>query len=462
MLERVKQYIEKWHMLKSEDRVIVGISGGADSVCLVLILLELQKELGFDMVGVHVNHGLRGQAAKEDEEFVEKLCQRYGIACESYFENVELIAKKRKQSTEEAGREVRRECFSKAIKKYRGTKIALAHHQDDSAETMLIHLARGTGLRGLGGIAPVKGNVIRPLLCVRRREIEAFLQERKESYCVDDTNASDQYTRNRIRNHVLPYLEEQVNPKAIEHMNETMEQIRQVQELLDAWTEDAWGKCVSEEFQSYCIDEEAYKKVPSVVQSLLLKRVMATVAGCEKDLEAIHVSQIQELFTKQTGRKIDLPYGMEAKRNYQGISVYRREDVTRDMPDEILYDVAQPEATFHWGTKTILCKIRNADTFEKSSAGMFNCDIIKSNISFRTRREGDYITIHPDGRTQKLKSYLINEKIPQSERDQLLLVAEGSHVLWIVGYRKSSAYQVCADTKRILEISVYEGEENGR
>ena len=169
MLERVKQYIEKWHMLKSEDRVIVGISGGADSVCLVLILLELQKELGFDMVGVHVNHGLRGQAAKEDEEFVEKLCQRYGIACESYFENVELIAKKRKQSTEEAGREVRRECFSKAIKKYRGTKIALAHHQDDSAETMLIHLARGTGLRGLGGIAPVKGNVIRPLLCVRRR-----------------------------------------------------------------------------------------------------------------------------------------------------------------------------------------------------------------------------------------------------------------------------------------------------
>ena len=458
MLERVKEYIEKWHMLKSEDRVIVGISGGADSVCLVLILAELQKEIGFDMVGVHVNHGLRGEEAMRDQRFAEDLCDRYGFVCESYFENVELIAKKRKQSTEEAGREVRRECFAKAIKKHHGTKIALAHHQDDSAETMLIHLARGTGLRGLGGIAPVKENVIRPLLCVRRKEIEAFLQERNESYCIDDTNASDEYTRNRIRNHVLPYLEEQINPRAVEHMNETMEQIRKVQELLDAWTEEAWEKCVSQEPRGCGISEEHYKIIPEVIQPLLLKRVLAEIAGCEKDLEAVHIAKLQELFKKQTSRKIDLPYGMEARRNYQGIVVCKKEDFGLQVQEEVVYDVAQAEAEFSWGTKKISCKIRNANTFEKNSAGLFNCDIIKGNISFRTRREGDYITIHPDGRTQKLKSYFINEKIPQSQRDQLLLVAEGSHILWIVGYRKSSAYQVHENTRKILEINVYEGE----
>ena len=176
MLEKVKQYINKWHMLKSEDKVIVGVSGGADSICLVLMLLELRKAIGFEMVAVHVNHGLRGEEADDDQEYVKHFCEKHGLLCEAYFENVELVAKKWKQSTEEAGREVRRRFFEQAMQKHGGTKIALAHHQDDSAETFFIHLARGTGLRGLGGIAPIKGQVIRPLLCVRRKEIEDYLK----------------------------------------------------------------------------------------------------------------------------------------------------------------------------------------------------------------------------------------------------------------------------------------------
>ena len=186
--------------------------------------------------------------------------------------------------------------------------------------------------------------------------------------------------------------------------------------------------------------------------------MLAEVAGCEKDLEGVHITKLQELFKKQISRKIDLPYGMEARRNYQGIVVHKKEEFPLQVPEEVVYDVSQEEAEICWGTKTISCKIRNVNSFEKSSAGLFNCDIIKGNISFRTRREGDYITIHPDGRTQKLKSYFVNEKIPQSERDKLLLVAEGNHILWIVGYRKSSAYQVHEDTRKILEINVYEGE----
>ncbi len=459
MLEKVKSYIEKWHMLKSEDKVIVGVSGGADSICLVLVLLELQKSIGFEMVAVHVNHGLRGKEADNDQSFVEQFCEQHGIPCESYFENVELIAKKRKQSTEEAGREVRREFFAKALQEHRGTKIALAHHQDDSAETFFIHLSRGTGLRGLGGISPIKGNVIRPLLCVRRKEVEAYLEACGVSYCVDQTNQSDQYTRNRIRNHVLPYLEEQINTKTVEHMNETMEQIRQVQELLDELTKEAWETCICKEEQGYCIEEASYRKQPSVVQSLLLKRAMTELCGCEKDLESIHVSQVQGLFGKQTGRKIDLPYQMEASRTYRGVSICKKEMAETIYTDEIIYDLSQESVVFEYGNQKISCEIVAEDDFEKNNTERFNCDIIKGNISFRTRRDGDYITIHPDGRTQKLKSYFINEKIPQKERDQILLVAEGNHVLWIVGYRRSCVYQVNEDTKKILEIKVYKGEE---
>ena len=459
MLGKVKSYIEKWHMLDREDKVIVGVSGGADSICLVLLLLELQKEIGFEMIAVHVNHGLRGEEADQDQFFVEQFCETQGILCESYFANVELIAKKRKQSTEEAGREVRKEFFAQALQKHHGTKIALAHHQDDSAETFILHLSRGTGLRGLSGISPINGNVIRPLLCVRRKEVEAYMESVGAMYCVDQTNQSDQYTRNRIRNHVIPYLEKEINAKTVEHMNETMDQIRQVQVFLEECTQKAWDTCVCKEEQGYCIDESLYQHQPDVIKSLLLKRAMAEVSGYEKDLESVHVSQLQELFEKQTGRKLDLPYQMEASRTYEGICIYKKETIEGVKSEEIIFDFSQENFEFEYGNQKISCKIKTADDFEKINTEKFNCDIIKGSISFRTRREGDYITIHPDGRTQKLKSYFVNEKIPQKERDQILLVAEGSHVLWVVGYRRSCIYQVNEDTKKVLEIKVYKGEE---
>ena len=461
MLEKVKNYVEKWQMLKTEDCVIVGVSGGADSICLLLVLSKMQKDIGFDLVAVHVNHGIRGNEADADEAYVKQFCEEREIPFESYFADVELIAKNRKQSTEEAGREVRRAFFEQALKKYHGTKIALAHHQNDSAETFLINLARGTGLKGLGGIAPVHANIIRPLLCLKREEIEAFLEMEGVSYCVDGTNATDVYTRNRVRNHVLPYLQDEINPKVIEHMNETMEQIREVQEFLDEQVEAYWEKTVIKSEQGYLILQDAYVSLPNAIQPLLLKKVLASVSGKEKDLESVHVKQLQELFDKQVGRKVDLPYQMEARRTYQGISICVKDGQSAGQEEEIFFDVNGEDAVFHIGGKQIQCRV-TADNMEKIHTKRFDCDIIKDRICIRTRRQGDYITIHPDGRTQKLKSYFINEKIPQEKRDQILLVADGSHILWIVGYRTNPMYELKENTKRILEIQIDEGEQNGR
>lgn len=461
MTEQVKNYMEKWQMLQSEDCVIVGVSGGADSICLLLVLSKLQKEIGFRMVAVHVNHGIRGLEADADEAYVKKFCKELGVVCESYYADVELISKKWKQSTEEAGREVRREFFEQTMEKYHGTKIALAHHQNDSAETFFINLARGTGLRGLGGIAPVNGKVIRPLLCLRREEIEAFLKEEGISYCIDYTNHGDEYTRNRIRNHTIPYLQEQVNPKVIEHMNETMEQIRQVQEFLDEQVQIYWEKCVLDTERGYCISEEAYMQTPEAIKPLLLKKVLIAVCGKEKDLESVHVKQLQELFQKQVGRKLDLPYQMEGRRVYQGIVVCMKRNHAKRQLDEFVFHMHDREACFQIERKRIFCRVTD-EQVEKNHTKQFNCDIIKDNISIRTRKPGDYITIHEDGRTQKLKSYFINEKVPQEERDQILLVAEGSHIIWIVGYRTNPVYEVKTNTKRILEIQIDEGENYGR
>lgn len=461
MLEKVKNYIEKWHMLQSEDCVIVGVSGGADSICLLLVLSKLQKEMGFQMVAVHVNHGIRGGEADADEAYVKQFCTELGVTSESYYADVELIAKKRKQSTEEAGREVRREFFEQAAKKYRGTKIALAHHKNDSAETFLINLARGTGLKGLGGIAPVNGTVIRPLLCVKREEIEAFLNEEEISYCVDCTNGSDDYTRNRVRNHVLPYMQNEINSKVIDHMNETMEQIRQVQDFLDEQVQKYFEKSVIETEQGRMILKDAYETVPEAIKPLLLKKVLVEVSGREKDLESVHVKQLQELFEKQVGRRMDLPYQMEGKRTYQGIAIHLKKSCDNESAVEAIFDVNMEQMTFQIGKKTIHCRVTD-DNMEKNHTKRFNCDIIENDICIRTRKQGDYITIHPDGRTQKLKSYFINEKIPQEIRDEILLVADGSHILWIVGYRTNPVYEVKANTKRILEIQIDEGESHGR
>ncbi len=461
MKDKVRNYMDKWQMLQSEDCVIVGVSGGADSICLLLLLSQLQKEIGFRMVAVHVNHGLRGLDADADEAYVKEFCKKLGVVCEIYSADVELISKKRKQSTEEAGREVRREFFEETMRKYHGTKIALAHHQNDSAETFFINLSRGTGLRGLGGIAPVNGNVIRPLLCLKREEIEAYLKQEGIFYCTDDTNYGDEYTRNRIRNHTIPYLQEQVNPKVVEHMNETMEQIRQVQGFLDEQVQRYWERSVVAVESGHLISEEAYLQIPEALKPLLIRRVLTATCGREKDLESVHVKQLQELFQKQVGRKTDLPYRMEGRRVYEGILVYVKENQPKQKLDEVIFDIHDKEGNFQIGKKQIFCRVTD-EYVEKSHTKLFNCDIIKNNISIRTRKQGDYITIHEDGRTQKLRSYFINEKIPQEQRDEILLVAEGSHVLWIVGYRTNPVYKVKTNTKCVLEIQIDEGDNYGR
>jgi len=467
MLDKIKRYARKWDMLTNEDCVIVGVSGGADSICLLLMLLELKTEIGFDIVGVHVNHGLRGEDADADEAFVKQFCEEREVPFESYSVDVEAVAKERKQSTEEAGREVRRECFEQARIKYGGSKIALAHHQNDNAETFLFRLARGTGLKGLGGMAPVKDQFIRPLLCVKRSEIEAYLEDKGILYCTDVTNVSDEYTRNRIRNHVIPYLETGINSKSVDHISETMEQIRQVQDYLELQAEGYLKECVLHRGSGYLVSKDKYHEVPAVLKPLLVKKVLLLISQSEKDIESVHLRKIQELFDKQIGRGLHLPYQMEAKRVYEGVTIYHRDDIALEPLEEISFNLQKKNDTFYWGDKKICCHILNkmqivGETLEKSHTKYFDCDIIKKGISFRTRRPGDYITIHSDGRTQKLKAYFINEKIPQEERDKVLLVADGSHILWIVGYRVNCAYQVNENTKSVLEIHIDKGERDGR
>lgn len=465
MVDKVKEYVSEWKMLEKKDRVIVGVSGGADSVCLLFMLMELRREIGFELVVVHVNHQLRGEAAERDEEYVRLLCEREHLPCEICWEDVELIAGNRKQSLEEAGRNVRREAFEQAMKKYGGTKIALAHHKNDNAETLIMNLARGSGLKGLGGMRPVSGTFIRPLLCLERREIEAYLEEKKIAYCTDATNASDHYTRNRIRNHIIPSLEGGVNEKAVAHISGTMEMLRGVWDYMECETEKYYADCVTENADSVLIGAERYQQLPDIFRGNIIHRALVRASGAEKDIHAAHINSVRELMEKQPGKKRNLPYGVTAKRCYEGVRLVREMDKkTEKNSEEWVLDLSKDgeirikDMVFSY--RILTPEEITEKNMEKTYTKCFNYDIIKNTVAVRTRETGDYITIDKSGRTQKLKSYFINEKIPQEKRDEMLLLAEGKHILWVIGCRRGCAYQIEDKTEKILEIRIDKGESN--
>lgn len=467
MLERILKYIREHGMIEEQDRIIVGVSGGADSVCLLFVLLALAEELRFDLVAVHVNHMLRGEEAAKDEAYVKKLCEENGLPLEIYREDVELIAKMRKQSKEEAGREIRREAFFKTKEKYKGTKIALAHHRNDNVETVLLNLARGTGLRGLGGIYPVNGVFIRPLLCVERGEIEQFLNERGISYCTDLTNGENDYTRNRIRNNVLPLLVKEVNVQAAKHIDEAAEKLRAVEMYLEKQAEKAYEACAGKRPEDgraeIVLRKDVFDETEEVLKTYVVKEAIGRAAGGLRDVGNRHIEAVVRLFGQQTGRTVSLPEGICASRCYEGVRIGKKEhDRTTALEKRREICLSETKETTFCGRTFSFRILQNStdisDIPEKTYTKWFDYDIMDDNVELRTRLPGDYITIDRHGKTQKLKSYFINEKIPAELRDSLILVAKGHHVLWIVGYRMSYSCHVGSGTKRILEIRVDEGE----
>ena len=228
MTDRVRKYIRQYQLLQEGDRVTVGLSGGADSVCLLLCMKAVQEEYRLQLQAVHVHHGLRGEEADRDAAFAESLCRKLAVPFRLRHAPVRELARREGLSLEEAGRILRYQILREESN---GGKIAVAHHRDDQSETLLFHMVRGTGIRGLAGMLPEKDGIIRPLLCVGRAEIEVYLQSVGQEYCVDSTNADTAYARNRIRCELLPWLRDNMNPRVSEHLAELAEQAAQ----LDAW-----------------------------------------------------------------------------------------------------------------------------------------------------------------------------------------------------------------------------------
>lgn len=473
MIERVKNYIKKYHMLSDGDTVTAGISGGADSVCLLFVLKELQQEMNLTILAVHVNHKIRPEAG-EDAAYVERLCSRLDVPFFLIEENVEELAKEQGISTEEAGREVRYQAFcrvleeqaSRALAAGKG-KIAVAHNRNDRAETMLFHLFRGTGISGLGSIRPVRENIIRPLLCVSREEIERYLNERGISYCIDKTNNEDTYTRNKIRHHILPYAQQQISGNVLEHMSNTADLMLETEDFIRQAVANALEACAKNENGQIRIGVPELRKQHTLIQKQLILAVIAQLSSTKKDISAVHVRDVLRLFEEAGNRQVMLPYGILARREYEEV-VFACP--VREEEKNVLCEL---EINPQRGGTILVPRLgeldfytfsyeKNMDIPQNQYTKWFDCDKIDEPLKIRTRRTGDYLTINKRLSTKSIQDYMVDEKIPKEQRGQVWLVAEGSHVLWVLGHRISEKYKVSENTKTILQIQLRGGHGDGR
>lgn len=337
VLQKVKQYITETEMIKSRCTVIAGVSGGPDSMVMLDILRRLQEDYECSLRVVHVNHGIRGKEALRDQKTVQKICEEWKIPYCVYSYDVPRLAAEWKMGSEEAGRKVRRAAFEEEKKKCTSSdgeiRIALAHNKNDVAETMLHHLARGSGIRGLAALKPVNGEFIRPVLCLERDEIVDYIKETGIPSVTDSSNLEDDYTRNRIRHHILPLMTEEINAKAVAHMAEASELFRQAEEYFKAKAEEMTAGCAGGD-GTYLLDKEFFAK-ETILQNYVVREILERLSGHRNDLTAGHIRQVQKLYENQSGRKISLPYGVEALRCYEGVKLQKKTEEVSERTEEV-------------------------------------------------------------------------------------------------------------------------------
>ena len=495
--KKVRDHIIEKGLITAGDTIVEGISGGADSVCLFLMLEELKKEIDFKTVAVHVHHGIRKKSADKDQKFVEELTASAGVELKSFRKDIPLICKITKESEEECGRRIRYELFDEVAALYDNAKIAVAHHMNDQAETVIFRIIRGSGIKGLAGMESKRDNVIRPLLCLKREEIEQFLEDNGQKYRNDETNNTIEYSRNYIRKKIMPKLES-VRANAVDHINALSGEAKDINEFMEKKAGELLDEASKEADRRYLTKglTQKYKAdVLSEAEPILLKfaiRALIARAGVSvKDVTRSHVDSLCELVTKQGSGQISLPRSVTVvkesgivyirpKEGFDGQiqEIMNANSTSVEYPsspalktpgeDALPRENAEPasdgfsipiigEGSYILPDGSVL-SCRLLSDFEMSAipdggyAKWMDYDKMSDDLCLRTRKTGDYLIINKKGNEGNLKNYMINEKIPKSERDRVPLIASGAKIYWVVGHRISEDVKVSETTTRVIEF----------
>lgn len=307
MKNKVLKTIQKYNLIEKKDKIVLGVSGGPDSMCMLDILNAMQKEMDFTIVVAHVNHNLRKEA-KEEQQYVKNYCEKKQIEFHAKSIDVKKLAHTNKIGTEEAGRIARYEFFEEILKKTKATKIAIAHNKNDNIETILFHTLRGSGLEGLKGMEIKRDNIIRPLLECERSEIETYCQVKKLEPKIDLTNFENIYTRNKIRNMVIPYIQKEFNPNILKTLERLSDIVKLEDEYIENQTEQIYQKLKNEEKEKQIvIDLKTFNLQETVIKARLIRYIIKRLFGTTARLEKIHIEDIIKLCNKNVGNKYLTP-----------------------------------------------------------------------------------------------------------------------------------------------------------
>ena len=419
----MRNYIRQHHLLEEGARVLVGLSGGPDSVCLARIL----DSLGYGVVAVHCNFHLRGDESQRDEQFVVSLCQQMGWELHRVDFDTQTYARQQKISIEMAARELRYEHFRSLLHDTQAHVIAVGHHQDDNIETLLLNAVRGTGIRGLCGMQPRNNDVVRPLLCLTRQEILAHLADIQQDFVTDHTNLEDAYARNKVRLDVLPLLEH-INPGAMKNLASTQENLTEVMKVYQQAMQQSLAECVGQRANGEIyIHIAKLQSQPSPISILheTLSPLGFNKAQMEDMLHTLHESG--KVFTAEGRRAL----------------------VDRQ---HIIVEAAHyPMPAIHQE----VVDVQDLHMQKDPSHAYLDADKLHGELTLRTPRTGDtFAPFGMGGKRKLLSDFLTDQKLTLFEKEHQPLLMDGNEIAWVVGRRSSELYRVDEHTKRVLHITV--------
>lgn len=449
--------IAKYQMIAKGDKVLVGFSGGPDSMALLHTLNEMKDVLNIKIYAMHINHRLRPKAADEDEKFARQICKKRQIPIKSIKVDVKDFAKKSKMSIEESARTLRYEELSKQAKRLRCNKIAVGHNANDNAETVILNLVRGTGLAGLSGIPPKRDKIIRPLIEIERKEILDYLKQKRLEYCSDLTNTELGYRRNYVRHKIMPLLLD-INPNLINTILRTSEIIRDTNNNVIEMATQAKKNVVLEVSKGRIVLD--IKKLLSY--NLLIRREIIKTMLPRLGFEQI--GAILALVNRPSGKRLELTKDYIAWKEYNKLILAHAEEKEHKLSNKVWkVNIGKmtkiPELGLELMVITGGTRFYGSHPPRDSNYAMFDRSAIVLPLSIRLRQPGDRF-IPFKGKEKKLKEVLIDDKIPVRVRSRLPLLCDKSHILWIIGSRRSNIGLITNKTKDCLEVRVKKWQNN--
>lgn len=450
ILNKFRKTIESFQMFKSNEKIVVGVSGGSDSIALLHLLLELE-DLKLHLIAAHVNHKLRNEESESDAKFVRETAKNLGLKIEYKEVDTNSFKEKNKLSLEDAARQLRYDFFYDVLKKHSADKIATAHSLDDQAETVIMRLLRGSGSLGLSAIRPVSGHIIRPLINIKKSEIRQYLESKNISWIEDSTNTSNIFLRNQIRNELIPLIEE-INPSSTEVIARSAEILAIESDFIFNEVEKIYESVISDSSIGLIGNVDKYLKQPKALRFGILRKAISEIKGDINSISSNHLFSIDNILeSDDASGQIDLPENHVFSKGYGIFCISKRDvfekgyDLLLNEPgnwrlsEDIEVEIDYTGDTSSWGEKNV---------------GYFSPSKVKFPIGIRSYKDGDRFVPLGMSNLKKLKDFFIDEKIPLFLRNKVPVFTSGNEIIWLGGLRIDDRFKADKIESSFLRIKI--------